>query len=35
SPRRLFESTGWTPTRSLDTTLEDVLDKARESAGST
>lgn len=35
SPRRLFESTGWTPTRSLDTTLEDVLDTARESAGST
>ncbi|HET6172417.1 MAG TPA: GDP-mannose 4,6-dehydratase [Gaiellales bacterium] len=30
SPRRLTETTGWRPTRSLDETLADVLDAARE-----
>jgi GDP-4-dehydro-6-deoxy-D-mannose reductase len=32
SPRRLFEWTGWTPTRALDETLKDVLHAAREGA---
>ena len=30
SPRRLTETTGWRPTRSLDETLADVLDAARQ-----
>jgi GDP-4-dehydro-6-deoxy-D-mannose reductase len=34
SPRRLSETTGWRPTRSLDETLADVLDAARQGAGS-
>ncbi|MDX6600720.1 MAG: GDP-4-dehydro-6-deoxy-D-mannose reductase [Gaiellales bacterium] len=33
SPRRLGEATGWRPKRSLDETLADVLDAAREGAG--
>jgi GDP-4-dehydro-6-deoxy-D-mannose reductase len=32
SPRRLTEATGWRPKRSLDETLADVLDAAREGA---
>jgi GDP-4-dehydro-6-deoxy-D-mannose reductase len=32
SPRRLAEATGWRPMRSLDETLADVLDAAREGA---
>ena len=30
SPRRLIEATGWRPTRSLDETLADVLNAARQ-----
>lgn len=33
SPRRLTESTGWRPTRSIDETLADVLSAARERVG--
>ena len=33
SCQRLAEATGWRPTRSLDETLADVLDAAREGVG--
>jgi GDP-4-dehydro-6-deoxy-D-mannose reductase len=33
SPRRIRESTGWKPTRSIDETLVDVLNVAREGVG--